>query len=403
MTVTKSAMMRSGKSRKVLARNARNPVTRIPRDLVTRAVDIASVQGKEYGRVVNACAINRHEVSHLARKMGIALPRNVKGKENVCHILGVAMSLVFSRDVRTVARSFPYPLRVVGSGVAGLAIFMSDGTILKLADLQHSRGSVIMKRSRAVSRSKRTPGSIYSASTSRSRSSSSSSSSSSPSGLAPGGQSIPRAEFVHEIVMTRKAHSLFGNTPNILNHAILLGRRGARIGLMQMTFVPGRTVSDEMVLRSVPASRKMAIAAAHGRALAKVHARNWIHGDMHTNNVMVVPGTARLNIIDWARANRKELVVGSHPHGRQAGLKLWRRALINDICFVYRDYINSYGKGYADAMLNAYGAAKGKGLRVVTFDEIRAHYQRLVTSNVQAMFSALTVVSNAMAKHTKQD
>jgi len=365
---------------------------RIPRDLVTRAIDIASIQGREYGRVVDACAINRLEVLQLARKMGIRLPRNTKGKENVCHILGVAMSLVFTRNTRTVARSFPYPVRVVGSGIAGLAMFMSDGTILKLADLHTPRRLSMRSKVRKVSAARRTPGSIYS-----SAARSFSSSSSSGSGLAPGGQSVPRAEFVHEIVMTRKAHAAFHNTPNILNHAILLGRGRARIGVMQMTFVPGRTVSDEMVLRSVPASRKLAIAVNHGRILAKVHARNWIHGDMHTNNVMVVPGTAKLNVIDWARSNRKELVVNSHPRGRPAGLKLWRRALINDISFVYRDYINSYGKGYADAMLNAYGAAGGKALRFVAVEEIRAQYQKLVTTNVQAMFNALTVVSKALA------
>lgn len=374
---------------------------RIPKDLVARAQGIASIQRRVYGKVVNACSINRLEVSFLAAKMGIRLPANVKGKDNVCHILGVAMSLIFTRKARTVARSYPYPIKVVGSGIAGIAMFMSDGTILKLSDLQQ-RSRSTKARSKAVVRMKKTPGSVYSRSASFSSSSppssSSSPSSSSPgrSGLALGGQSVPREEFVHEIVMTRKAHSAFGNTPNILNHAILIGKGRARIGVMQMTFVPGRTVSDEMSLRSVPASRKVQIAVSHGRVLARVHAKDWIHGDMHTNNVMVVPGTARLNVIDWARANRKDLVVSSHPRGRAAGLKLWRRAMINDVSFVYRDYINSYGKGYADAFLTAYGAARGKGLRFVTVQQIQAHYQHLVMSNVQAMFNALTAVSKAM-------
>jgi tRNA A-37 threonylcarbamoyl transferase component Bud32 len=362
---------------------------RIPKDLVSRAYVIASVQKKEYGKVVDTCGINRLEVGQLASKMGIRLPHNVKGQDNVCHILGVAMSLIFTRNART----YPYPVRVVGSGVAGIAMFMSNGTIIKLADLKPG------KRAKTVLHRK-TPPSIYSkrGSSSSSSSSSRSYSSSMQSGLASGGQSIPRAEFVHEIVMTRKAHSAFGNTPNIINHAILIGKGRSRIGVMQMNFMPGRTVSDEMMLRSVPSSRKVQIAANHGKILARVHARNWIHGDMHTNNVMVVPGTARLNVIDWARSNRKDLVVNHHPKGKAAGLKLWKRALINDLCFVYRDYINSYGKGYAEAMLNSYAAGAGKALRHVTTDMVRAHYQRLVMSNVQAMFGALTVVSKAMSK-----
>jgi aminoglycoside phosphotransferase (APT) family kinase protein len=132
--------------------------------------------------------------------------------------------------------------------------------------------------------------------------------------------------------------------------------------------------------------------------LARVHSKNWIHGDMHTSNVLVVPNTAKLNVIDWARANRKELVVGHHPRGKEAGLRLWRRALINDIAFVYRDYVRSNGKVFADAMLNAYRQNRGRALQHVSVEAIRTNYEHLITSNVNAMFNALSVVSNKLAR-----
>jgi len=65
-----------------------------------------------------------------------------------------------------------------------------------------------------------------------------------------------------------------------------------------MTRSPGTTALERW--RSADAHERRALAEALGRALARVHAAGWCHGDLHLGNVLV-DAHGGVEIVDWQR------------------------------------------------------------------------------------------------------
>jgi hypothetical protein len=353
---------------------------------VPRVVEAVREQRRRHRDVLKLCQVRASQVRILAKRLGVRLPsasrEQVPGApkdvsvRNVCHVLGTAMSMLFKGE-----RNYAYPVRVAGSGVAGLAFFMSDGTVIKVTDL-HLPGRRRLDRG----------------------------------GLVPGrGASIPEHEFLHELRMTRLARSRFAGSklfavPHVPRAVILRGPKGARVGVMQQTVAAGTTMAA--FLRDTahhPQALRLAAAKAHGRAVGALHAAGWVHGDPHTENVFVRAGAGargpRVTIIDWGRANTRRQI-RRHAKSPQAGEALWAKFLRYESAFPYRDMAtHGPGRPAADAYLEGYmegsSALKGKGPvaeGIVNPAALRADYHGLVQNNVGAMFQALEMVGRNAGK-----
>jgi hypothetical protein len=229
------------------------------------------------------------------------------------------------------------------------------------------------------------------------------------------GRSIPEYEFLHEVAMTRRARQRFVGSsaalrvPRLPRAVILRGPAGARVGVMQQSRAPGTTMAAFLRDPAHSAALRMAAAEAHGRAVGTLHAADWAHGDLHTENALVAAEPAgrggprlrlRLTVIDWGRSNTRRAVL-RHAKDAEAGRALWAKILRYEAAFPYRDIAtHGPGRAFADAYLRGYVAASG-GLRgkgpvgqgVVDPARVRADYHGQVENNVGAMFTALGLVA----------
>jgi hypothetical protein len=359
---------------------------------VPRIVEAVREQRRRHRDVMRMCQVKASQVRILAKRLGVRLPRGggAGGKtaevvpgapadvavRNVCHILGTAMSMLFKGE-----RNYAYPVRVLGSGVAGLAFFMSDGTVIKTLDL-HLPGQQRSDRG----------------------------------GLVPGrARSIPEREFLHELAMTRQARRRFGGSggafsvPGVQRAVILRGPKGARVGVMQQTLARGMTVAAFLRNPAHPQAARLAAARAHGRAVGTLHASGWVHGDPHTENAFVAAGKKsaaarpRITLIDWGRANTRRLIE-RYAGGAERAKALWAKFLRYESAWPYRDMaIHGPGRPVADAYLEGYvHAARGPGgpiaEGIVNPAAIRTDYYGLVENNTGAMFTALELVSRGEAR-----
>jgi len=358
---------------------------------VPRVVAAVREQRRRHRDVLRICRVNSAQVRMLARRLGVNLPQGKGSRErvpgapsdvavrNVCHVIGTAMSMLFKGE-----NNYAYPVRVAGSGVAGLAFFMSDGTVIKVADL-HMPGK------------RRTDG----------------------GGLVPGrGRSIPQHEFLHEVAMTRHARKRFAGShaltvPRLPRAVILRGPAGARVGVMQQAPAAGMTMAAFLKSAVHSQAAKLAAARAHGKAVGTLHAAGWAHGDPHTENVFVHIGARgpRVTVIDWGRANTHRAIT-RHAETTDKARALWTKFLRYESAFPYRDMAtHGPGRPSADASLEVYvqasGAPDGKGpvaQGIVNPAAIRSDYHGLVENNVGAMFTALDLVARhaAQREHKKR-
>lgn len=333
-----------------------------------RSVPKGSQQKARWERVLKICKVDRQRVRLLAKKLGVVLPSGRRAGSrhpigNVCHALGVALSKLFRGEA-----SYGYPVRVVGSGIAGLVFIMDDGTIIKAVELKPSKGGGGFRGER---------------------------------GLAPGGDSVSLGEFVHEIAMFRAARKAFGRhfqVPKVMRSVVLRGRKGARVAVFQMTRAPGTTMAD-FTKPSAHVSQALRELATrmHGRALARLHDRGWCHGDMHTGNVMVEVrnGAPRLSVIDWGRANTRRGIASKLASSPDA---LWAKILRYEIAHVYNDIMRNFpqrekGRHMADLFLDEYIRSRKSGNHVPGREEVRRDYDGMARNNLGAVFRALELVS----------
>lgn len=303
--------------------------------------------------------------------------------QTICDRLGKALSMLFqeggssrrrnnnssskSRRSRSRSRSLkpsPIPVRTAGSGVAGLTFFMSDGSVIKVVEFTRSRSEIARRKTRILHSLRM------------------------GSGLAPGGHSIPRAEFLHEIAMTRKAHSMFGNTSKVMRWVILKGRFGSVFGVMQLSKAAGRPMADAIV--GMAKAKQLRLAREHGRMVARMHAQGFSHGDMHSQNVMVSKG-GRITVIDFGRATTRRLV------GKYTRRDPWEAIRLFDVAAPYRDHMRSHSREIADAFLAGYvgamhaaGKAPPKGV-----ERIPEEYEDLVFDNLDSVLDSVNRVARA--------
>jgi len=287
-------------------------------------------QKRRAEKVVKLCDIEPRRGRLFAKKLGVRIPGGSKPAadvRNVCHVLGVALSKLFRGE-----SSFAYPVRVAGSGVAGLAFFMDDGTVIKTVELEREKEQGDNKR--PAFRGEH--------------------------GLAPGGKAIPLGHFVHEIAMTRKARKLFGrvfNVPKVMRSVVLRGAKGVRIAVMQQGRAPGVTLAAFLRDDKVP--------------------------------LEVRHRAARM----WGRANTRRGIV-SRAKDPSVAAALWTKFLRYETAFPYNDMMtHGPGRGFAENYLaGLYPSAKDKAKA----DAIRADYHGLVNNNYMAMFRALDLVTRSL-------
>lgn len=386
-------------------------------------------QKREHARVGKICSIRAHQVWRLARALGISLPasqlRSFEGPRNICHALGSALSALFTSGHGPAPRkrTYAYPVRVLGSGVAGVAFCMSDGTVIKAVALRggsHNKAVALRGEARRTGEKR----ALAQSAPARART----------AGLASYGRAVPLREFLYETRITRRAHDTFDSSragrfrvPRVLRHVVLEGRLrhgrpGGRVGVMQLSWAPGVTL-HEAIERSPPAVGA-ALARRHGRALAAVHEKGWVHGDMHSSNVIVNMGdksarrqgaearadTADFTVIDWARANTLRSLLRNHPGGEGEARKMFNKILRYEVAHPYRNYMRSASRAVAEAFLAGYlkrsSAAKGKGVfggpePLVEVRALRSQWDALMNINVGAMFRALDISAEALHRRRR--
>jgi hypothetical protein len=327
-------------------------------------------QKQRAARVVKLCAIEPRRVRLFAKKLGVRVGGRQQPADvhSVCHVLGVALSKLFRGE-----ESFAYPVRVAGSGVAGLAFFMDDGTVIKAVEVAAERG----EKPKQPQAFRGEPG------------------------LVPGGKAIPLGQFVHEIAMTRRARKLFGGrfgVPKVLRSVVLRGAKGVRIAVMQQGRAPGVTMAAFLRDAKVPIDVRHRAARMHGRAVAALHRKGWAHGDIHSENVMVAwrggkDDRPRLSVIDWGRANTRGAIVARAKDPSKADA-LWAKFLRYERAFPYNDMItHGPGRSFAESYLGGlYPDAKDRAKA----EAIRGDYHGLVNNNYMAMFQALDLVTRTL-------
>jgi tRNA A-37 threonylcarbamoyl transferase component Bud32 len=326
--------------------------------------------GRTALRVGKVCKIRLSDVVRLAMKVGLPMERlRQRGANNVCHRLGVAFSMLFLRAGQA-KRKLQYPVRVAGSGVAGLTFFMTDGSVIKVVEFSRAGRAGRSKRSKRAGRASLLL----------------------PSGLAAGGHSIPRDEFMHEIRMTGEAHRMFGNAPRVLRWVVLKGKFGSTFGIMQLSKAKGVPLTEAIEKAGRSSAAALALARRHGKQVARTHAKDFSHGDMHSQNVMVHGG--RLTMIDFGRATSKRLVE------RYTKNKPWEAIRLFDVAAPYRDHARSHSVAVADAFLGAYVAelrAAGKALPK-GIDRIRDDYDDLVFDNLDSVLNSVNMIARGVQK-----
>ncbi len=318
------------------------------------------------------CHIDVRDVSRFAAKIGLhpsaALrppagsrpPAALRSARSICNRLGTALSMLFGKT----GKRFPIPVRTAGSGVAGLTFFMSDGSVIKVVEFTRSRSEVARRKTRILHSLRM------------------------GSGLAPGGHSIPRAEFMHEIEMTRKAHAMFGNTSRVLRWVILKGRFGSVFGVMQLSKAAGKPLTD--AIAGTSRARQLKLAREQGRIVARMHARGFSHGDLHSQNAMVGKG-GRITVIDFGRATTRRLV------RKYARRDPWESIRLFDVAAPYRDHVRSHSREVAAAFLQGYldaarasGSAPPRGV-----DRIPEEYEDLVFDNLDSVLDSVNQIAKA--------
>jgi hypothetical protein len=319
-------------------------------------------QQRRAARVVKLCNVDPRRVRLFAKKLGVPLPGGSGGDRdgvrNVCHALGVALSQLFRGE-----GSFGYPVRVAGSGVAGLAFFMDDGTVIKAVEVKGKGGGGFRGE----------PGLVH------------------------GGKAIPLGQFVHEIAMTRRAGKAFRDSfgvPRILRSVVLRGAKGVRVAVMQQSRAPGVTMAAFLRSAEVPAEVRHKAARMHGLAVAALHRKGWAHGDIHSENVMVDwrrgQAAPKLTVIDWGRANTLNAIRARAKEGQSAAL--WDKFLRYEKAFPYNDMM-THGPGRAFAESYLAGCC---GKDDAAADKIRDDYHGIVNNNYMAMFQALDLVTRSL-------
>lgn len=361
---------------------------------VPRIARAVREQRRRHREVLRLCKVEPRQVRLLAARLGVRLPMRADGVEpvpgapsdvglrNTCHVLGTAMSMLFKGE-----RNYAYPVRVAGSGVAGLVFFMSDGSVIKVSQVY------------AHGRRPKDGGGL----------------------VAGRGKAIPLEEFAHEVAMTRAARLRFRGTsafrvPRVPRVVVLRGPSGARVGVMQQSRAPGVTMAAYLRDPAHSREERLAAAAAHGRALGALHAAGWVHGDLHTENVLAEQRKKgrsapppKVTIIDWGRSNTRRRIM-AHAPSQEMARALWAKFVRYEVAFPYND-MASHGAGraaaeaYLEAYLAASGAARGQGPvgeGLVDPAAVRRDYHGQVQNNVAAMFRALDLVSPHTAAGRKR-
>lgn len=354
-------------------------------------------QKKVAKKVEIICDVRPAVVKKLGSYMGIPLA-NLRGKgpNNVCHALGVGLSLLFQRKSRIAAQrharhthTFAYPIRTAGAGISGLNFFMSDGTIIKIVKFHQSKGR-LRRKGRTQQKRATTLAAFL---TNRTRKTY-------QSGLKSGGHSTPMSEFVHEIAMTKKAHLKLRNTPDIARHIILRGRGGVLLGIMQQTKAPGVTLAKQM--ERAPRDMQLKLARAHGTQVARTHAANFSHGDMHSANIMVKVDSKdkpTFTIIDFGRATTKRQTMQVY-HNKAKATAVWRQIMLFDVAHPYRDHVRD-SRAVADAFLAGYVAhiqshnKKGSArVPIPPIQLIRKEYERMTHDNLNAVLDTVAKIAD---------
>jgi len=327
------------------------------------------IMGTLARKVSKRCVIRVADVVRLAMKIGLPMNKlKQKGVNNICHRLGISFSMLFTKAGAGKKGKLQYPIRTAGSGVAGLTFFMTDGSVIKVVEFTKTGQGKTLRR--AVSRSAGLP-----------------------SGLAAGGHSIPRAEFMHELRMTDKAHRLFGNTPKVLRWVILKGKYGSTFGVMQLSKAKGVPLTD--AITNAGNTRALAMARAHGKQVAKTHAKDFSHGDMHSQNVMVHKG--KLTMIDFGRSTTKRLVE------KYTRTKPWASIRLFDVVAPYRDHARSHSVAVADAFLKGYvDASKAAGKPLPKgIDRVRDDYEDLTYDLLDSVLDSVNMIARATQKKAR--
>jgi hypothetical protein len=349
-------------------------------------------QSKIARQVNTTCEIRPSVVRKLGVYMGIPLQHlREKGPNNVCHALGIGMSMLFQTAGQRQPPTFAYPIKTAGSGITALSFFMSDGSIIKVVKFHKDRRQKGRRR-----RGSHAFLSAYMASRTRKTY---------QSGFKSGAYSTPMSEFVHEIVMTKKAHRKFKNTPDVPKAIILRGKTGVLLGIMQQTRAPGVELAAEMDRRGVGLGTKLRLARAHGAQVARTHVADFSHGDMHSGNIMVrltPQDQPKFTMIDFGRATTKKQVLEAW---KGKGLSVWHTILLFDVVHPYRNHMRD-SRIVADTFLAGYVSylkLHDPKMRIPRppIADVRSNYDKLTFATINAVLDSVSKIANTRVRKHK--
>lgn len=266
-----------------------------------------------------SCSIPTSRVKVLLKVLRVPIPHGPKGRASVkgvlpphleqpCTQLALALG-VASLPTRRVGKHkynairFMRPVRVLGSGVAGIVFELADRSVLKLAAIRNRP-------------------------------------------IAPRIDPIHPSEFLHEVRMMRHAARVLAKTrthvPHYRAHRVIGAHRsGPDVGVIHMDTAPGKVLRAATYFTEKKRAEKLAV------ALADIHNAGMIHGDLHTGNAML-DRRGRMTILDWSRAQTVSWF------RKRKLLPMYRQLLARDIAFAAQSAASPRDASVVQAFFRSY-------------------------------------------------
>lgn len=349
----------------VLAEGIANGLVTYARQHMRQAPEVLPAIGAD--GVTASCQIPRAKVANLLRMLG-----STWHVGDVCdmltELLGTAdPELNRAHDISVSRwRDSDRPVSVIGSGASGTVFLMSDGSVGKVMS--------IGGKDRTALNSYQTP----------------------------------IEEFIYEVLATKDAYKAFKDTPEfsapeILKYALIrpAGAHGAAsmLGMVRMTQADGQPVRSFLRAKNITEASKARVLQAWAKAVAALHRADWVHGDIHSSNVMV-NAKGKVTIIDWARSIRKTYRDEAMRTVRRQSPEEWDRLMLSDVANALRG-IFRHGDIYKHApiFLEAYMRHCPRPEIIADIDWVIRHHDEILQSNLKLIFKSFRDASQFWKQH----
>lgn len=312
-----------------------------------------------------ACGIQDTKVRNLMGALGVS---ELGQDQNVCESLGHVFDAKLIRPKRSSGAArrrtgtdrVGVPVKILGTGIAGLAMKLSNGDAIKISSLSKKTGPI-----------------SWSA------------------------EPVQSSEFAYEVLMTQKAGSLLTRDPvvripPVKNVHFLRAKKGGVIGIVRLGFAPGIRMIDAIAnafRRGGPRNqRARELVSLYARTIANIHKKDLVHGDIHASNLIL--DKKRVWVLDWARSAEKSFFLQDrYPSGHT----VWKSLKTFDVAMGCRDLRRNGMGALIPFFLHSYGKwSENEASDIYEIDKMVTHTDAIYRRYIHVMFRVNSVMTSTI-------